>query len=401
MGAEAAASRVAGSPAATERLRETVEACVAGAAPVCRRILAAPEDMFPQLNTRSGNYAMVRGYLPADRGFRWAGFLAGRLWLLHDLTGDLLLRDAALALARRMGRGLQALRVDRGNVGFDVYHGMCLGYEVTGLPELRELATTGAAALDHLWSASAGLYRQNGWMDAIVSETPACLLPLLWAQRHDLHAAGAQRLQAHVLRSLDGGMLRGDGSVQHRLYFAADGSITGADTSQGYHPGSTWARAQAWMLHSLASCLEAAADARIREALERAVAWYLDRLPPDGVLYYDYDDRRLDEIPRDSCGTLIAAVALWRAADLGIRPERCREAALRSERELLENYVAPGGVVLHGSWGSGEGRTRWNSLFPRQDVMPYGNYWLIEWLHRRLRPQSAVFGLGAGAASAS
>lgn len=372
-----------------ERLHETVEACVAGATPVCRKILATPADHYPQLNTRSGNYTMVRGYLPEDRGFRWAGFLAGRLWLLHGLTGDLLLRDAALALARRITAGLQGSKVDRGNIGFDVYHGVCVGYEVTGLPELREMALIGARAMEDLWCQSAKVYWQNSWMDAFVSETPACLLPLLWAHRHS--QADAERLRTHVLKSLEGGMLRSDGSVQHRLFFSRDGIITGIDTSQGYQAKSTWGRAQAWLLHSLASCLESFADARIRDAFERAVSWYLSRLPQDGVLYYDFDDTRFDEIPRDSCGTLIATVALLRAADLGVEPDRCRQAALRSEREILANYVAPGGVVLHGSWGTGEGKSRWNSLFPRQDVMPYGNYWLAELLHRRLRPQSGVF----------
>jgi len=88
---------------------------------------------------------------------------------------------------------------------------------------------------------------------------------------------------------------------------------------------------------------------------------------------------------------MIAAVALLRSAKLGIEPARCRQAALGSEGEILANYVAPGGVVLHGSWGAGEGKSRWNSLFPRQDVMPYGNYWLVELLHRRLKPESNIF----------
>lgn len=372
-----------------ELLLETVETCVAAAAPVCRKILASPDDHFPQLNTRSGNYTIVHGYLPEDRGFRWAGFLAGRLWLLHDLTGDLLLRDTALTLARRITSGLQDTAVDRGNVGFDVYHGVCLGAEITGSPELREMALTGARALENLWSEPARVYRQNGWLDAFVSETPACLLPVLWAHRHG--QGSTERMRAHVIKSLEGGMLRPDGSVQHRLYFNANGDITGTDTSQGYQSTSTWARAQAWMLASLAACLESFPDAQIRDAFKRSVRWYLDRLPEDGVLYYDFDDTRHSEIPRDSCGTLISTVALLRAAELGIEPERCREAVARSEAEILTNYVSPGGVVLHGSWGTGEGKSRWNTLFPQQDVMPYGNYWIAELLHRRLRPESGVF----------
>jgi unsaturated chondroitin disaccharide hydrolase len=375
---------------ATVSLAEAVEACAAGAAPICRKILASGSDAFPQLNTRTGGYGIERGYLPG-RGFRWAGFLAGRLWLLHDLTGNLLFRDAAHALATRTDAALAGVRVDRGNIGFDVYCAICIGYEITGNAALRDAALRGARALEDLYCESAGVYWQNNWLDAFVSETPACLLPILWAHRRG--AADIERLRAHVHKSLDGGMLRDDGSVQHRLFFDRAGAITALDTSQGYKPQSTWARAQAWMLHSLVSCVEAFDDDRIRDALARAARWYASRVPEDGVLYYDFDDPRIGTIPRDSCGTLIGAVALRRCADLGIEPQAFRDVADRSEAEILRNYVSPGGVVLHGSWGVGEGKSRWNTLFPLQDVMPYGNYWLLELLHRRLRPSSPVLRL--------
>jgi hypothetical protein len=39
----------------------------------------------------------------------------------------------------------------------------------------------------------------------------------------------------------------------------------------------------------------------------------------------------------------------------------------------------------------GEGKSRWNTLFPQQDVMPYGNYWLLEMIHRECRPASKAF----------
>ena len=373
---------------AIDAAAETLEACAAGAAPICRKVLASSDGAFPQLNTRNGNYTMATGYLPG-RGFRWAGFLAGRLWLLYDLTGTPLFGDTAHALSTRMAAGLKGVNIDRGNIGFDVYHGICVGYEITGDPALRDAALAGARAMEDLYCASAGVYWQNNWLDAFVSETPACLLPILWAYRHG--AADVGRLRKHVHRSLDGGMLRDDGSVQHRLFFDRAGTITGIDTSQGFKPKSTWARAQAWMLHSLVSCVEAFDDERIRAALTRAAGWYRARMPEDGVLYYDFDDPRTDEIPRDSCGTLIGAVALRRCADLGIDQEAFRAAADRSETEILRNYVSPGGVVLHGSWGVGEGKSRWNTLFPQQDVMPYGNYWLLELLHRKTRPTSRVF----------
>jgi unsaturated chondroitin disaccharide hydrolase len=285
---------------------------------------------------------------------------------------------------------VKGTRVDRGNIGFDIYHGICLGFEITRDPRMLELALAGAEAMEGLYCAPARLYWQSVWFDATVAETPACLLPVLWARRHS--AGQFKRIQDHVHATLDAGMLRPDGSVQHRLLFdSAKGGITGADTSQGYKPDSTWARGQTWMMHSLVSCLESFEDARIREALGKAARWYVSRMPEDAILSYDYDDPCHADIPRDSCGTLIGLIALRRCAALGIDVADGLALADRSELELLRNYVSPGGVMLHGSWGVGEGKSRWNTLFPKQDVMPYGNYWLIEMLHRGLRPASGIY----------
>src|SRR5690606_37896519 len=150
-----------------------------------------------------------------------------------------------------------------------------------------------------------------------------------------------------------------DGSVQHRIHFNDSGTITGAETSQGYGSRSTWARGQAWILHSLASCCEAFDDERIQAALRLAVTWYLDHLPEDHVLYYDFDDPDVERAPRDSCGTLISAVALRRSVALGLASYEALAAAQASEDELLRGYVAQGGLVLHGSWGVGDGKSRW------------------------------------------
>lgn len=379
-------------------LADAVEAAAAGAGPQCRKILASPPDHYPQLNTRTGSYTMEPGYLPG-RGFRWAGFLNGRLWLLHDLTGSLLFRDAARELSRRIAAGVEAVTIDRGNIGFDLYHGVAVGAEVSKDVALHRAALAGAKSMDSLFCESAAVYWQSVWLDAFVSETPACLIPVLWAYRYGQGRDQIERIRRHVHKSLDGGILRDDGSVQHRLFFDRSGRITKVDTSQGHTPNSTWARGQAWMLHSLVSCLEAFDDQRIRDALVKALRWYLSRLPEDGILLYDFDDPRTAEIPRDSCGSLIGAVALWRAAALGIEPKAGPAAADRSMTEILRNYVSPGGIVLHGSWGVGEGKSRWNTLFPRQDVMPYGNYWFLEALHRCLKPNSSVFALRGAAAT--
>src|SRR4051794_11319900 len=200
----------------THSYEDIVDMCVAGAQPIARKILASTSEQFPQLNTRSGNYTMESGYLPG-RGFRWAGFLNGRLWLLHDLSGDALMRDAASELSRRIGTAVRGTKADRGNIGFDVYHGICVGYQVSGDAELRELGLAGAQAMEGLYCGPARLYWQSVWFNASVSETPACLLPIMWARRHGV--AAGDRISHHVHQTLDAGMLRDDGSVQHRFLF--------------------------------------------------------------------------------------------------------------------------------------------------------------------------------------
>ena len=136
-------------------LADAVEAAAAGAEPLCRKILASPTDHYPQLNTRTGSYTMEAGYLPG-RGFRWAGFLNGRLWLLHDLTGSLLFRDAARELSRRIAAGVEAVTIDRGNIGFDLYHGVAVGAEVSKDAALHRAALAGAKSMDSLFCEVGG-----------------------------------------------------------------------------------------------------------------------------------------------------------------------------------------------------------------------------------------------------
>jgi unsaturated chondroitin disaccharide hydrolase len=51
----------------------------------------------------------------------------------------------------------------------------------------------------------------------------------------------------------------------------------------------------------------------------------------------------------------------------------------RALEALTRDYLSPGGLLLHGSWGGLWGRAG-------ESIMPYGNYFLIKALYRLLRP---------------
>jgi unsaturated chondroitin disaccharide hydrolase len=112
---------------------------------------------------------------------------------------------------------------------------------------------------------------------------------------------------------------------------------------------------------------------------------------------YDYHDPNRDTLPYDSCAACIATAQLLRLARwLPDRAERYRHVARETLLALLANFLSPGGVVLHGSWGrmrhAEPGKPRLGR-FPQEDVMPYGNYWIAECLFRELTDDWSVLSL--------
>jgi hypothetical protein len=102
----------------------------------------------------------------------------------------------------------------------------------------------------------------------------------------------------------------------------------------------------------------------------------------------------------------------WTAADKAIGKFRLRHGWILTDRvsdvidgvlgELCRNYISVGGLLLHSSIGRVlrlYGRTQDRAppgfrqggvpaRFPQEDIMPYGNYFVAEALHRRLRGDS-------------
>jgi unsaturated chondroitin disaccharide hydrolase len=78
------------------------------------------------------------------------------------------------------------------------------------------------------------------------------------------------------------------------------------------------------------------------------------------------------------------------------RAQRYRDVARETLKVLLADFLTPGGVVLHGSWGrmrhveAGKPRL---GRFPQEDVMPYGNYWIAECLYRELSTDWSILSL--------
>ena len=174
-------------------------------------------------------------------------------------------------------------------------------------------------------------------------------------------------------------------------------------SSERESSGFPLARGQGWAILNFAHGYEASGHPRYLDAARRAADWYVEHAPPGCVPRYDYDDPERESLPFDSCAASIATANLLRLARwLPERANLYRWVARETLKALIFNFLTPGGILLHGTWGrmrhveSGKPRL---GRFPQEDVMPYGNYWIAECLFRELSDDWSVLALNGNDSS--
>lgn len=362
-----------------------------GARLLVKDLYAEGNDVYPRLNYRTGRYDPVETYSPlAWDGFPWAGFLAHRLWLIYDYTGDAFFGDHAMRIARKIGPFLASRPMPYADAGAETYYALCIGYEITGDPQLRDWAL---AAVDNLMASykpKPGAFFQHAEDSVLYIDMPFAFQCFFWAARwKQEHAKPIIKCNDTILEC---GVIRDDGSTFHAADFDLEtGQRLRLLTRQGVGNDSTWTRGQAWGVHNFTNAYEATGDKKYLTAAIRLTDWYIAHIPTDFVPYYDFDDPEQERIPRDSCSAVITANAMLRLATL--HPElgnRYRPVLEGTLDEIFRNYLGIGGILFHGSWG----RVR-KSLgiggFPQQDIMPYGNNWIVEVLYRLLKPDWRIY----------
>jgi unsaturated chondroitin disaccharide hydrolase len=365
---------------------------------IVEMIESAPNGSVPRFRCETGGYRLEPAYRPDSwADFQWVGFLAGRLWLTARHFGDDRIAVAARKLAATVATRLSARRPEFSTAGADIFYAVCVGARYDCDDRLAAQAVEAARRYAENFDESLGIFFQVQGVNRAVIDTGLNLLPFYWAARYD--STLSHFASSHNSRLLDAGIVRADGSVNQAIEFdLPTGTVSRRWNMQGYSNSSTWARGQAWAVHNYVGAYEATGDDLYLQVARTTGKWFVDHLPSDGIPFYDFADPDAPAVPRDSCSAAICANALLRlcAVDPSARPW-ARPAADSMLDELLKNYLSPGGVVLHGSWGRlpAEKAGAAMSRFPLEDVMPYGNYWLVECLYRQLNDDWSLLSLTA------
>lgn len=335
-------------------------------------------------------------HISNDKCYEWGdnedwieGFWTGIVWLCYEYSGDEYLRLQANTQIDSFHRRLQAKHaLEHHDIGF-LYGLSALAGWIVEEDERHKLLAIRAA--DHLlgrWREESGLIQAWGPEDdpenggRIIID---CLmnLPLLYwasiATGNSRYAEVAVR-QAELSRKF---LVRGDDSSYHTFYFDQSGNSLRGGTHQGYSDGSTWTRGQAWGIYGFALSYRYTGNIRFLETSKRLAVYFIERIPADGIVYWDFNVPVTGSTNRDSSASAIAACGILELLE-HLEPahplrQRLEDAVMLTMTALAKSSMDMSqeneGLIDHGSY-----HVRGN--YGLDGYMIWGDYYYLEALLR-------------------
>ncbi|MBO9608317.1 MAG: glycoside hydrolase family 88 protein [Paenibacillaceae bacterium] len=350
-----------------------------------RRNIESFGDLFPHVGEGGGDYKL-------NPNTDWTdGFWSGMLWLCYEYTGEAVFRDAAVRTVESFRQRLAAnTALDHHDIGFLYSLSSKAQWFIEKDEAARQLTLQAADVLMKRWRPQSQIIQAwgpegdpaNG--GRIIIDCMMNLPLLYWAyqQTGDTRYRDVAVTHAEKSRRF---LVRGDGSSYHTFYFDPEtGDSQRGGTAQGYRDGSTWTRGQAWGVYGFALSYRYTGNAAFLDTAKRLARYFLERLPRDYVVYWDFDAPVNAETKRDSSASAITSAGILELLEHlpSNDPDRdfFENGLLRSMRGLIEHYATIGepdaqGLLKRGSYSVRGGASP-------DDFVIWGDYYYLEALMR-------------------
>ncbi|WP_438348749.1 glycoside hydrolase family 88 protein [Paenibacillus sp. FA6] len=319
------------------------------------------------------------------------GFYIGMMWLAYEYSHESSYKEAAESfLANFKDRVERHVALDHHDIGFLYSLSAVAQWRVTGSQEARAVALQAAETLYDRFRPAMGIIQAWGKEDdpenggRIIIDCLLNLPLLFWAYEQTGERKYYDIAYQHALKSQKF-LVRGDGSSYHTFYFdPKTAHAFRGGTHQGYEDGSTWTRGQSWGIYGFALAYRYTKDASFLETSKQMAHYFIQRLPEDHVVYWDFDVPLEEATPRDSSASAITACGLLELVDLldVNDPDRniFEKAILDSMESLVNKYATTDiedaeGLLKHASYHVRGDRAP-------DDYMIWGDYYYLEALIR-------------------
>ncbi|HEV2831643.1 MAG TPA: glycoside hydrolase family 88 protein [Hanamia sp.] len=276
-----------------------------------------------------------------------SGFFPGVLWYLYQYTAD----EKWLSSAQDFSGKLEKEQFNTGthDLGFIMYNSYGNGYRLTNNEAYKNIIIQSAKSLATRYNPTTGVIRswdhnRDKWQYPVIIDNMMNLELLFEATKLSGDSSFYNIAVSHANTTLKN-HFRPDFSSYHVVdYNAEDGSVIAKNTHQGYSDASAWARGQAWALYGYTLCYRATKNVAYLKQAEGIAGFILKNLPADKVPFWDYDDPKIPEVPRDASAAAITASALLELRLFSLNKKQYTKAAKKMLSSLAKKYSSkPGG----------------------------------------------------------
>ncbi len=210
--------------------------------------------------------------------------------------------------------GVLDVPVDNHDLGFMFYCSFGNGYRLTQDTAYHNILLTAADSLATLFNPKVGtilswpsMREKMNWPHNTIIDNMINLELLFWASKNggsQDHCNIAVKHAETCMKML----IRPDYTTIHVAVFdTVDGHFIKGVTHQGYADSSLWARGQAWGIYGYAMCYRETGKPEFLETAQKLADVFIQRLPEDGIPYWDFDDPAIPNTTKDASAAAVAA----------------------------------------------------------------------------------------------